>query len=93
MWHGLGLACQQWVLGLPKRKSTLMAYRVPKGKHKIVELDDGSFVHLNTDSLIEVDHLRNSRIVRLDESATAAIVREGLVALGSLEQGNALSNI
>lgn len=44
---------------------TLVAYSVPKGEHKVVELEDGSSVHLNTDSLIEVDYTKNTRTVRL----------------------------
>lgn len=42
-----------------------IAYSVPEGQNEKFDLEDGSTVHLNTDSLIEVEYGKTERIVRL----------------------------
>ncbi len=41
------------------------SYSVPPGGNKIVDLSDGSKIHINTNSIIEVEYSSSRRIVRL----------------------------
>ena len=44
---------------------TQIAYSVPLGENKIIALDDGSQIHANTESLLEVEYDDRQRIIRL----------------------------
>ncbi|MBL4855238.1 MAG: FecR domain-containing protein [Robiginitomaculum sp.] len=42
-----------------------IVYSVPYGENKVFNLDDGSTIHANTDSFLEVEYNQKQRIIRL----------------------------